>query len=264
METISDVLIQLLSCKEVTCYIPLTIIDIKEIEYKEFSLTLKSKDSKVLEGIFTKTDKTLKKGQIIKYCELSLFNIDSIVKTYINDTIFNKTELNTEDDISNSIVYNLKPENLINFFSSLSTPIKKYQENLFIVKKIDKNLIQLFCLNNSDIYNLDLLFVNHIHDIKEKDFIYCRNHLVKDKKIICDNLTIIKKPSDFELFHLTEIELVNNKEIYEFPIIDEIKSNKCTKSKNKYNMEEKKMNLILKVVLKDKEKNMILLINFNS
>ena len=266
-ESLISILKQLLTCKEVECEIPLEIIDIREVEYKEFCLTLKSKDSKVFEGIFIKTDKVIKKRQIIIYCELSLINIDSISKIYIKDETlcYKNPKSKTEDIISNSILYNLQPENLVDFFSSFYEQMKEYQENIFIVKKIDKHIIKLFCIYSSNIYNLDLLFINHIHNLREKDFIYCKNYLVSKNQIICDNLTIIKKPSDFELFHLTEVKLTNNKEIYEFPIIDEIKRQKSRKYKNeseiKDKVEEEVKYLIVKVVLKDIENNIILLID---
>ena len=145
-----EIIKQLLTKKTVNIYnIKVEIIDIIEIEYQEYNLTLKFGEMCICCGIYTNTDIKLQKGNIIKFLQLSLFKTDSLIKCNIKifDIVSNENDV-TKQELNNINInegechinlgletYNLEPYNLPNYFSFINNSEDNYLEDIFIITK---------------------------------------------------------------------------------------------------------------------------------
>ena len=245
------------------------IIDVKEIEYQEYIVTLKFGHICICKGIYTNTDIKLQKGNLIKFYELSLSKSDSLTKCNINilklmgalsnESGDTKQELN---NINENIChincklkeYNLEPDNLPNFFSLINNSKNDYLEDIFIITNKFNDRIELLCPIYLKKFFIDLKYIiNEISDTKTKDIIYFKNYLLASNNIICNNLTTVKKATDYEIFNILQLKL-DNKDNSINKLIKEIKPIQCDK-------EIEIKCLFAKVILKDIKKKLIKIID---
>jgi hypothetical protein len=197
----------------------------------------------------------LKKGQIILCCSIYLDKSNLSIQID-NNNIAISNNIEEEKNIEKYLKlkeYNLNSYNLADFFYKINGEKQKYQEDIFIInKKLDQKY-ELLCLPNLDYFYIDSQDLEKISDIKINDFIYIKNYLFKKKDIICNNLSMIKKESDYEIFHLVEHKLHIQEKLVNI-ISKEIKPVESDK-------EIAIKCLVAKVVLKDIKKKSIQIID---
>ena len=118
---------------------------------------------------------------------------------------FPDDHVNPESNIINSITneYNLEPLNLVKFCSSLNKTEYKGEDIFIINKKYDDGKIELLSSINLEKYFIESKYTNGISNIEIHDIIYLKNYLSeKGNNIKCDNLAIIRKATDFDIFIL--------------------------------------------------------------
>jgi len=257
---------QLLTKKAVNIFdIKVEIINVKEIEYQEYNLTLKFGEICICRGIYTITDIKLQKGNIINFYQLSLCKTDSLTKCNIKifDTLSNENDVTKQEKNNINInkgechinlgleTYNLEPYNLPNFFSFINNSVDDYLEDIFIITKKNIDKIELLCPISLKKNFIDIKYLtNEILEIKTKDIIYFKNYLLKNDNIICNNLTIVKKATDYEIFNILQEKLGNKTTTNEI-LVKEIKPIiEC-------DIEFKINCLFAKVILKDIKKKLI-------
>ena len=227
---------QLLIVNSSILFHKIIVLDVKEIEYQKYELTLKFKEDSIFKGIYI-NDKMLKKGQIILCCSIYLDKSNLSIQID-NNNIAISNNIEEEKNIEKYLKlkeYNLNSYNLADFFYKINGEKQKYQEDIFIInKKLDQK------------YEL-------LSDIKINDFIYIKNYLLKKNDIICNNLSMIKKESDYEIFHLVEHKLHIQEKLVNI-ISKEIKPVESDK-------EITIKCLVAKVVLKDIKKSSIQIID---
>ena len=91
-------------------------------------------------------------------------------------------------------------------------------------------------------------------ELNKNDFVYCKNFLLNNTRIITNNLTIVKKATDYEIFRTLESKLTDNINLYEIPVYSEIKEIKI-------NNEISINCLISKVVLKIPQQKLRIIID---
>ena len=241
---------KLFSNKMIISLLKYKIINIKEVNFDEYYTTLELKNECIIDGIFIKTNKQLKLNQIISKC---IFNLD-VNKTQIqikdilsienieNDLKTNKTEITK---------FNLKPEKILEFFSSIKCFKEKTKyDNIFIVFK-SKNEFILENPVTLEKYTINEKYFKNISDIKDKDFVYLKNYLYnKNDEIICIDLTKVQKASDYIIFKNLDNYITSNylNDVYEFK---PIKDSKIIDIKF----------LFSKVVLKNQKKEYLIIID---
>ena len=243
------------------------ILDIKEIEYQEYNLTLKFGQICICNGVYTNTDIKLQKGNIINNYQLSLSKSDTLTKfnikifEYLSDeSDSSKQELsnNKNNNIDENGChinlelekYNLEPYNLPDFFSLISNSKNDYFEDIFIVTRKFTDRIELLCPINLEKYIVYLKYISDgTPDLKIKDILYINNYLLENNNIICNNLTTVKKATDYEIFHKLQIKLDNKSNLTK-QLAKEIKPIKCDK-------EIQIKCLFAKVILKDIKKKQV-------
>ena len=184
------------------------IIKVEETEYNNYCLTLKLEEKYIYKGIYIKNSKILKVGKKLAKFELYL-NQDNEIKLYIDNFVFDKENkildnYNKIEENSNLIEYDFRPENIISHFNNNN---KKYYSDSFIVSKIDDDeIIHLTLIKDSSKFT-----INTIDDVSINDKIFIKNYSTNENnEIICDNLTIIKHITDYELFHSLETKIAND------------------------------------------------------
>ena len=68
-----------------------------------------------------------------------------------------ETSNNNKDGHVKTIRYNLRPDNLVNFFADISNSKKEYKEDIFMVVKLKKEKINLYSIINSEYYSINSL-----------------------------------------------------------------------------------------------------------
>ena len=136
-------------------------------------------------------------------------NQDHEIKLYIDNFVFDKENkildnYNKIEENSNLIEYDFRPENIISHFNNNN---KKYYSDSFIVSKIDDDeIIHLTLIKDSSKFT-----INTIDNVSINDKIFIKNYSTNENnEIICDNLTIIKRITDYELFHSLETKIAND------------------------------------------------------
>ena len=157
------------------------IIDVKEIEYQEYNLTLKFGHICICNGIYANTHIKLQKGNIISNYKLSLSKSDSLTKCNINifEILSNESDATKQELINNNIEedvchinlelkkFNLEPYNLPNFFNLINNSKNNYLEDIFIITTIFTERIELICPINLRKFVIDLKYItNEISEIK--------------------------------------------------------------------------------------------------
>jgi len=236
------------------------ILDIEEIEYQEYALTLKDENFNVYKGIYANNFQTFCKGQIIESCYLSLFKSGYLVGLKLTAFFFSEEEIKPSYNSITNNNYNFEPDNIVNLFSLLNKT--KYEgEGIFILNKKYDDKIELLSPINLKTYFLKLNseFTKDISNLKCFNLIYIKNYILKDdKNISYDALTIFKKANDFDIFHFLESKFdfcpSNNNNIN--GIIQEINP-----IIHKETLIIKINCLVSKVVLKDNKKQRLLIID---
>ena len=186
------------------------ILDIKEIEYQEYVLTLKDENSNIYKGIYVNTIKTLCKGQVIKFCDLILFKSDYLVGLKLEDFILVKEQKKSSINSIAKNNYNFEPDKIVNLFSSINKTKYEGEEIFIINKKKGNDTIELLSPLNLKTYLLKLNseFTKDISNLECSKFIYIKNYILEDdNNIRYDGLTILRKASDFDIFHLLESKI---------------------------------------------------------
>ena len=119
------------------------ILDIKEIEYQEYVLTLRDENSNIYKGIYANTFKTLCKGQIIEICYLTLFKSDYLVGLKLKNFILAVEEKKSNINSIINNYYNFKPDKIVNLFSSINKTKYEGEEIFIINKKNENDIIEL-------------------------------------------------------------------------------------------------------------------------
>ena len=176
----------------------------------------------ICKGIYTNTDIKLEKGNLIQFFELSLSKSDSLTKCNVkflklisNESGDTKQELNNiNKDLCHINCkleeYNLEPYNLQSFFSLISNSENGYLEDIFIITNKFTDRIELLCPIYLKKFFIDLKYItDEISDIKTKDIIYFKNYLLENNNIICNNLTKVKKATDYKIFNKLQLKLDN-------------------------------------------------------
>ena len=210
-DTIFNTIKLLLTSKTVILQNKFKIIDIKEIEYNEYCLSLES-DENIYNGFFIKTEENLIINQIIKECIITLLKKESQLRIYIiqknNDWNIeqNKNIINTNLD---KITYNLLPDNLTNIFINMAHLNIEVKEKIFFILESCNNITKLISPIDLEYYSISSKFIDENQDMKKNDFLYVKNFfLEKEKKEInCNNLSILKKANDYEIFNTLEKNL---------------------------------------------------------
>ena len=186
------------------------ILDIKETEYEEYVLTLKDENSNIYKGIYVNTIKTLCKGQVIKFCDLILFKSDYLVGLKLEDFILVKEQKKSSINSIAKNNYNFEPDKIVSLFSSINKTKYEGEEIFIINKKKGNDTIELLSPLNLKTYLLKLNseFTKDISNLECSKFIYIKNYILEDdNNIRYDGLTILRKASDFDIFHLLESKI---------------------------------------------------------
>ena len=242
----------------------LIVCDIEEIELDEYCLSL-ALDNYVFKGIYA--SKRFYIGEKIQNSLIYITKKDLDIKIYLSTYSMVMSDIsldirNTEDAINNCIIkekpnlnnfteINLKPENLVEFFGSK----EQYNDDIFQIERIDKDIIQLISLYDSKQFLIKSHLLKNIVP-KEKEFLFIKNYLLNRNEIEGNNLTIIKKASDYDIFHKLELDNQKNqeelkKDYYEILPID------------KEEKEEIKC-LVCKIVLKEQKDKIIKAIDLSN
>ena len=245
----------LLSSNKVFLEQKMKIIDIQEIEYNEYCLTLES-DKNKYEGFFIKTEEDLIIGKIINSCSITLLKKDTELRIYIVEKIINSDEeiIMNNDNNSYKRSYDLRPDNLINIFNTITNLNIQSKEEIFLISEYGEENTKLINPINLEFYSISSKYIDKNQEIKVNDFLYCKNYLLeKEKKqILFNKLTILKKANDYEIFNILEKNMVKKDSLLNFPlfsIIEEIKIS--TKIQINY--------LISKVILKKPQDKLIII-----
>ena len=238
---------------EVTSSFEYEISQIEE-NFGEYCLTLMF-DNFEINGIFTKTKEKLMEKQIIS--SHSLFYLDKSneeIKVYVKYLVLkNRKEKNPKQSKNTSIKknYNFKPE----FLKSSSNKLKLFEgelneENALIYLNQYDNIIKLFDPISYEYYTMDYKYIKNRIKLNKNDFIYLKFHLIKEKEIICHNLTFIQKADEFQIFRILDEKIIN-KNLFNFYEVNPIEDN-----------DEKTLTfLFAKVILKNIKEQYILIID---
>lgn len=201
----------LITKKKVTMNINVEIFDILEIEYEEYSLTLKI-DNYLYKGIYMKKNEKIKKGEIAINYSFFLSNSNykkkifiCIFETVTKEEYKNISNNNNKDEQKNLIttIIDLEPDNLIKIISEKFTTQIKYLENVFLVLEVNEKEYKIISIINLESFVIEKKIIEE-YNIVKNDFIYCKNYYLNGNIINCNNLSIIRKAQDCDIFYTLE------------------------------------------------------------
>ena len=227
-------------------------IDKIEENFGEYRLNIRVGNAEI-KGIFMKTKDKLVEGQTMDSVRFSLDKSNEEIKVYIKKFDIIETEEENKNKTT-EIQYNFNPEFLKNSIDNLKLfEGELNDENVFIFDGDLNDKIKLFDPIKVKYYYMEKEYIKNLN-LKHKEFIYLKFHIIKNKDILCNNLTFIQKANEYQIFSIIDksIEKELNPDFLE---LEEIKG----KYKEKY------LYIFSKVIFKCKKDNYILVIDkFNN
>ena len=186
------------------------IIDIEEIEYNRFRLTLKINET-IYNGIYIDMNKSeeidLIKGYKILLTRFKLIKKERNIYIYISSVFTSKVE-DEEDlnDIKNANIVDLNPNSLINTIKGKSDII--YSSDIFIYKRNELHILS--SIKNNE----EFILGKNLFDTEAKDFIrfLSEKNIKTNDLIVIDNFILTKEKIEFNnltLFNIVTLEYID-------------------------------------------------------
>ena len=252
-ETFKKEMKVLFNMNSLTSQLVFKIIDIKK-DFNEYCLTVEFGNKYEVIGFYIKNDNRIKINSLLLNCQFILKKEDFNIKIYIKEYLIKKENNIINIGSETKIKFNIDSDNVISFLVSLNL-LKNdlIEKEVFLITEIKKSIIIKDIITLKE-YIIDPSKLENMKDLKLNEFIFIKYFSITNKTIGLNNCSFIQKANDYQIFKIleqkinSEFNLKNKEDFFEIEPI---------KNKN----EIKERYIFSKVVLKDRKKNFILILD---